>query len=84
VPGSGGCPGFVMNTGEFKALEAMQEWVEKGKAPEQIIYSHREGGGRGGKVYRTRPVCAYPKVAKYKGTGDINDAGSFTCVAPAK
>ena len=45
VPGAGGCPGFVMNAGDFKALEAMQEWVEKGKAPEQIIYSHREAGG---------------------------------------
>ena len=45
VPGGGGCPGFVTNVGDFKALEAMQEWVEKGKAPEQIIYSHREAGG---------------------------------------
>ena len=45
VPGGGGCPGFVTNAGDFKALEAMQEWVEKGKAPEQIIYSHREAGG---------------------------------------
>jgi feruloyl esterase len=90
VPGSGGCPGFVMNTGDFKALEAMQEWVEKGKAPEQIIYSYREAGGmtagmgRSGKVYRTRPVCVYPKVAKYKGSGDINDAANFTCVSPDK
>jgi feruloyl esterase len=90
VPGSGGCPGFIMNTGDFKALEAMQEWVEKGKAPEQIIYSFRESGGMTagmgapGKVYRTRPACAYPKVAKYKGSGDINDAANFTCAAPAK
>jgi feruloyl esterase len=90
VPGGGGCPGFVMNAGDFKALEAMQEWVEKGKAPEQIIYSHREAGGMSagmgspGKVYRTRPVCAYPKVSKYKGSGDINDAANFTCVDPGK
>jgi feruloyl esterase len=90
VPGSGGCPGFIMNTGDFKALEAMQEWVEKGKAPDQIIYSHREAGGATagmgspGKVYRTRPVCAYPKVAKYKGSGDINDAANFICAPPGK
>jgi feruloyl esterase len=80
IPGAGGC---VVGP-DFKAFEAMQEWVEKGKAPDQITYSHREGGGRGGKVYRTRPVCAYPKVAQYKGSGDINDAVNFTCASPGK
>ena len=79
IPGAGGCV-----VGEnFKAFEALQEWVEKGKAPDQITFSHREGG-RGGKVFRTRPVCAYPKVSKYKGSGDINDAANFTCVSPGK
>ena len=79
IPGAGGCV-----VGEnFKAFEAMQEWVEKGKAPDQITYSYSEGG-RGGKVYRTRPVCSYPKVSRYKGSGDINDAASFTCVSPGK
>ena len=38
--------------------------------------------GGGGEVYRTRPVCAYPKQARYKGTGDINDAANFECVDP--
>ena len=77
IPGAGGCV-----VGEnFKAFEALQDWVEKGKAPEQIIFNHRESG-REGKVYRTRPVCAYPKVSKYKGSGDINDAANFTCVSP--
>ena len=79
IPGAGGC---VVGE-DFKAFEAMQEWVEKGKAPDQITYSHREGG-RGGKIYRTRPVCAYPKVSKYNGSGDINDAANFTCVSPDK
>jgi len=79
IPGAGGC---VVGE-DFKAFEAMQEWVEKGKAPDQITYSHREGG-RGGKIYRTRPVCAYPKISKYKGIGDINDAANFTCVSPGK
>ena len=63
------------------AFEALQAWVEEGKAPDQIIYGHSMGG-RGGKVYRTRPVCAYPGIAKYKGSGDINDAANFTCVSP--
>ncbi len=80
IPGAGGC---VVGEG-FKAFEAMQEWVEEGKAPDQITFSHREGGRGGGKVYRTRPVCAYPKVSKYKGSGDINDAANFTCVSPDK
>jgi feruloyl esterase len=90
VPGSGGCPGFMMNTDDFKAYEAIEKWVEKGEAPEKIIFSHRDSGNRSagmgnpGKVFRTRPVCAYPKVAKYKGSGDINDAANFTCADPAK
>jgi feruloyl esterase len=87
VPGSGGCPGFVMNEGDFDAFSAIESWVERGKAPEVIIYSHRKasGGGAmggGGEVFRTRPVCAYPKVARYKGSGDIDDAANFSCVEP--
>jgi len=77
IPGAGGC---VVGP-NFQAFEALQAWVEEGEAPDQIIYGYSEGG-RGGKVYRTRPVCAHPKVAKYKGSGDINDAANFTCVSP--
>ncbi len=76
VPGSGGCPGFMRNVEDFDAFTAIQEWVEEGKAPDKIIYSHREGG----KVYRTRPTCPFPQVAKYNGSGDINDASNFSCV----
>ncbi len=70
----------------FPAFEAMQKWVEKGVAPDTIIFGQREpGSAKGqGKIYRTRPVCAYPKIAHYKGNGDPNDAGSFACVAPPK
>ena len=85
VPGSSGCPAFANPTG-FKTFEALQAWVEEGKAPERIIYPHVKGGGMmgmgGGEVYRTRPVCPYPKQARYKGTGDINDAANFECVDP--
>jgi feruloyl esterase len=77
IPGAGGCV-----VGEnFRAFEALQAWVEEGKAPEQIIFQHTTAD-RGGEVYRTRPVCAYPKVAKYKGSGDIDDAANFSCVFP--
>jgi feruloyl esterase len=33
-------------------------------------------------VVRTRPLCAYPQVARYSGTGSIDDATNFKCVAP--
>jgi tannase/feruloyl esterase len=76
VPGMthcGGGPG--PNT--FDSISAIEQWVEKGKAPEQMIASHSTDG----KVDRTRPVCAYPQVAKYKGSGSIDDAMNFACAA---
>jgi feruloyl esterase len=91
VPGSNGCPGFMANSEDFNAFDAIQQWVEKGNAPDKIIFSHREAGSRGagamgggGKVYRTRPVCSYPQVSKYKGSGDINDAANFYCIDSGK
>ena len=76
VPGMthcGGGPG--PNT--FDSISAIEQWVEKGKAPEQMIASHSADG----KVDRTRPVCAYPQAAKYKGSGSIDDAMNFACAA---
>ena len=50
-----------------------------GDAPDRAI-----GVGRAvnGQVQRTRPLCAYPKVARYSGQGSIDDAANFSCVAP--
>jgi feruloyl esterase len=85
VPGSSGCPAFA-NPGGFKLFETLTAWVEKGKAPDKIIYPYSKGGGMmgggGGQVYRTRPICAYPKQARYNGSGDVNDAANFSCVNP--
>jgi feruloyl esterase len=50
--------------------------VDKGVAPEKMVASHSTNG----KVDRTRPVCPYPQVAKYKGSGSIDEAANFTCV----
>jgi hypothetical protein len=52
----------------------------------QIIFNQGGQGARGQQAQapRSRPSCAYPKVAKYKGSDDINEAANFTCVAPAK
>jgi len=67
----------VQGRTRFDTVSAIEQWVEKSKAPEQMIASHSADG----KVDRTRPVCAYPQVAKYKGTGSIDDAANFACKA---
>jgi feruloyl esterase len=59
---------------------ALEEWVEEGKAPEAIIatkYVNDFDPTQGIKM--TRPLCPYPQFAKYKGTGDTNDATNFVC-----
>ena len=76
-PGMGHCGGGE-GPNTFDAMGALAQWVEKGQAPEQVMASHRANGA----VDRTRPVCAYPKAAVYKGTGSIDDAANFVCQAP--
>jgi feruloyl esterase len=62
----------------FDSLHTIEEWVEIGQAPDQIIASRI----RDGKTERTRPLCPYPQVAKYKGTESTDDAASFSCSVP--
>jgi feruloyl esterase len=57
---------------------ALEEWVEKGTSPGSIVASKYEGNDRA-HAKMTRPLCAYPQAAKYKGSGDTNDAGNFAC-----
>ena len=58
---------------------ALYDWVEKGKAPETLIGTHfASGSGTTGTVQFQRPLCVYPKVARYTG-GDTNSADSFRC-----
>jgi feruloyl esterase len=64
----------------FDVQAALEEWVEKGNAPDQIIATHLIGGV----VDRSRPLCPYPQVAVYKGKGDTNDAANFSCAVGAK
>jgi len=61
----------------FDSQGAIEQWVEHGVAPERLIATHSTSGA----VDRTRPLCAYPRVAVYKGSGDVNDAASFECKA---
>ncbi|MGA1988779.1 MAG: tannase/feruloyl esterase family alpha/beta hydrolase [Candidatus Sulfotelmatobacter sp.] len=57
---------------------ALEQWVEKGAAPSTIIAAKYDGDDRQ-HPKMTRPLCEYPQVAKYKGSGDPNDAANFVC-----
>jgi feruloyl esterase len=74
VPGMGHCRGGD-GTDTFDAVAALDTWVTRGKAPDAIPASHLTKGV----VDKTRPLCPYPQVAVYNGSGDINKAESFTC-----
>lgn len=65
---------------EHDMTAALERWVEKGVAPEQIIATKRLSSDLKNPVTRSRPLCAYPKVARYKGSGSTDDAANFTCV----
>jgi feruloyl esterase len=87
IPGMNHCAGGPA-TDQFDALTPLVAWVEKGQAPDALQASARGAGNAGGvnadvpsswSASRTRPLCAYPKVAKYKGSGDVEQAANFTC-----
>jgi feruloyl esterase len=74
VPGMGHCRGGE-GPDQFDMLGAMEKWVEEGKAPERIIASHVTNCV----VDFTRPLCPFPKVATFTGSGSTDDAANFTC-----
>ncbi|RYY80999.1 MAG: tannase/feruloyl esterase family alpha/beta hydrolase, partial [Comamonadaceae bacterium] len=78
VPGMNHCSGGPA-TDSFDPLQATVDWVEKGKAPDVIAAAALPTNASF--PNRTRPLCAYPKFAKYKGTGSLEDAANFTCAA---
>jgi dipeptidyl aminopeptidase/acylaminoacyl peptidase len=75
VPGMNHCSGGPA-LDDFDTLGTMQSWVEQGKAPDSMLSSGKAFPGR------TRPLCAYPETAEYKGKGNPEDATSFSCEAP--
>jgi pimeloyl-ACP methyl ester carboxylesterase len=75
VPGMNHCSGGPC-TDMFDALTAIMNWVEQGKAPERILATAGPATPWPG---RTRPLCPYPKQARYDGSGDINSAANFVC-----
>lgn len=87
VPGMNHCSGGPA-TDQFDMLTPLVNWVEKGQAPDSVTASARGAGNAGGvnadvpatwSANRTRPLCAYPKVARYNGSGDVENASSFSC-----
>jgi feruloyl esterase len=74
VPGMAHCGGGA-GASKFDMVGALEQWVEQGKAPAQVAASRVVNG----KTDRTRPLCPFPEVSRYKGSGDPNDAANFTC-----
>jgi feruloyl esterase len=74
VPGMGHCQGGD-GTSTFSMIDAISKWVEQGKTPDRIEASRV----RAGKTDRTRPLCAYPQVAVYNGSGSTDESASFSC-----
>lgn len=76
VPGMQHCSGGP-GTDNFDMLSALENWVEKGQAPASILATHRTAG----RVDRSRPLCPYPQVAVYSGSGSTDEAANFSCKA---
>jgi hypothetical protein len=89
VPGMGHCSGGPA-TDQADFLTPLVQWVEQGVAPGSLTASARGVGNAGGvnadlpaawAANRTRPLCPYPSVATYKGSGSVESASSFECRA---
>jgi hypothetical protein len=77
VPGMFHCRGGI-GADRLDAMTALINWVENGAAPAAITASQVDKG----KLLRTRPLCPYPQVARYSGSGSPDDAANFACKAP--
>lgn len=87
VPGMAHCSGGL-STDQFDLLSPLVKWVEQGVAPQAVVATARGAGNPGGvnaelpadwSANRSRPLCAYPTVATYKGSGNMEDAANFSC-----
>lgn len=87
APGMAHCLGGP-GPNDMDLIHEMEQWVENGKAPDTVIASKyatdyaRLLGFPPGEPLRTRPLCPYPKIAKWKGSGSTDQAENFDCVAP--
>lgn len=86
MPGVAHCNGGP-GPGVFDRLATLHQWVATGQAPERIVAAKYEDDARALRglatpLVRTRPLCPWPKVARYDGSGSTDDAASFTCARP--
>lgn len=77
VPGMNHCGGGD-GPSTFDMVRTIDQWVAHRNAPERIAAAHLTNGA----TDRTRPLCPYPQVAQYRGTGTTDDATNFVCKAP--
>jgi feruloyl esterase len=81
VPGMGHC-GAGPGPNVFDAVGALDQWVSRGIAPAKIIAIKYANDDPKAGVAMTRPLCVYPQIAKYNGSGSVDDAASFVCGNP--
>jgi feruloyl esterase len=77
LPGMTHCAGGE-GPNRFDAIGTLSQWVEKGETPANMIASHFTNNV----ADRTRPLCPYPEVAVYKGSGSTDNASDFVCKTP--
>jgi hypothetical protein len=82
-PNSFGQTSEVDSDAQHDINRAVEQWVENGVAPAQIIATKYKTANPASGVERTRPLCPYPQVAQWKGSGSTDDAANFTCAAGA-
>ncbi len=85
-PGASAFGQFGIETAKgtrYGLFDSLENWVEKGSPLDEVVATRFEPGQSGAKKdTMTRPLCAYPKLAKYKGSGDTSNWTSFTCAEP--
>ena len=95
LPGTGHCSMNGCGPTSFDAISAMEDWVEKGKGPDNLIatqFSTRPSGSaqmppiadRSKPPVRTMPLCKFPEMAHYGGQGKVNEAANWNCPATDK
>lgn len=81
IPGAGHCSaGF--GAWPTIGIQLLADWVENNKEPGSLIGTRSANVDANYPSLRTRPICPYPEVARYSGTGSIEEAGNFMCVPP--
>jgi len=77
MPGMNHCAGGV-GPNVFDKMNVIERWVEKGETPNRIVAAHLARDV----VDRRRPLCPYPQVATYAGSGSLDEEANFVCKAP--